>query len=635
MSFSRWKKSGALFTQQPAPQRPKRKWVILPVMWRGFLRVSTFVGAFVLISIFLMVWTLGSALEKKAPARLPNDMVLILNFDGGVSELPATASFSDPFGLGPLTLKELVDAMAVAKTDKRVRGIVARLDAGSFDMAHVQELRLAIKDFQTSGKFAYLYSSSLGEMTGGLGRYLLASSFDEIWMQPLGVVSIPGINAEMPFFRASLEKIGVTPEFFQRKEYKNAYESMTNEHMSGPSRASMHELVDDLKVQIVDELSAELKRPPQAIEMLINKGLFTAQEALKERLITKIGYADELSSKILEDLTGDPKSEDIPFVDMSQYARNPKEVTRDNTLEKVKPGNSKAKIALIYAVGVIMPTADAAPSPLTAGQGTASAEDIASALFMAADDPDIQAVVLRIDSPGGSPVASEDILRAVEKTQEAGKPVIVSMGAAAASGGYWIASYADRIFVLPGTLTGSIGVVGGKFALDEMWNKLGVNWEGVSWGQNSGIWSFNTPFTPSEAERFNAMLDQVYNAFVARVAKGREMSPESVEKIAKGHVWTGAKAVEIGLADEIGGLNDALDYTAGLLAKTDRHELDVQILPAPQTPFERLMGKISGESVISNNSLKVISDFAKPVAQQIQMMQRPDLYTVYQPITVR
>ncbi|MEC8665620.1 MAG: S49 family peptidase, partial [Pseudomonadota bacterium] len=183
----------------------------------------------------------------------------------------------------------------------------------------------------------------------------------------------------------------------------------------------------------------------------------------------------------------------------------------------------------------------------------------------------------------------ESIRRAIVHAQEKGKPVIVSMGEAAASGGYWISAPADHIFAAETTFTGSIGVTGGKFSLKEMWSKLDVNWDSVSWGENSSLWSFNQPYTASERERMNALMDQIYNKFVAVVAEGRNMSPEQVDAVAGGRVWLGAQAKDVGLVDDLGGLDDALDYTANLLGHNDRQDLHVTVLPRPKTAIEKIV----------------------------------------------
>ena len=288
-------------------------------------------------------------------------------------------------------------------------------------------------------------------------------------------------------------------------------------------------------------------------------------------------------------------------------------------------------VALVYAVGAIM---DSDREGNAIDDGVAGADEIAKALIDAAYDNSIDAVVLRVDSPGGSPVASETILRAVQKVKDEGKVVIVSMGSAAASGGYWIATLADKIYVLPTTLTGSIGVLGGKVSMAGLWQMLGINWDEVSWGKNATIWSMSKPFSESEKERVNAMMDNIYSNFVKRVAKGRNMTEEEVEKIARGRVWSGKSALEIGLADEFGGLNEALDYAAVQTGALDRHDVNVVVMPKPLSAIERFLELIETQATTAD-TLQMQSEIMKefmPAVQDMMMMKKLPNGAVYEPV---
>ncbi len=623
MTNRRYYKRNRPLYASPLPReaaKSKAKWRILPVLWKALKKTCTVIGAMVLVSAMFSLWMTASIVQQTAPS-LPDEMVLYLKFEGGLRELPAEANFAEPFSAGEPTVRDIVDAIDAAREDERVHGIFARMNSGNFALAHIEEIRGAIKRFRDSGKFSYIYSSSFGEPGSGLGRYYLASSFEEIWMQPLGILSIGGINAEMPFLRGTLDKIGVGPQFYKRKEYKTAYENLTDSGISAENKEMMEVLIDDFKTVILEGIGKDREGSPSRFERFVHKGLLTAQEAEEAGLIHYADYADELVGDIRQHVTGDPESEEEIFVDVKQYVAATK--TKMGAGKKDKP-----EVALIHAVGAIMPSAS--------GGGIAAADEIAPAIMDAMDDDAIEAIILRIDSPGGSPTASESILRALEKAQEKGKKVIVSMGPTAASGGYWIAAYADQIFVLPTTVTGSIGVVGGKFYMRDLWEKIGVNWDGVSWGENSGMWSLNTPFSETEAERVNAMLDQVYDAFVARVAKGRKMSVEEVDAIAGGRVWSGVRAVELGLADQMGGLTEALDYTATLVGKTNRNDIEVVILPKPKTPIEQFVELFGGNGAVFSAPgwQKSLGQFFEPMAQQIDMIQNPELYTVYEPLVI-
>lgn len=648
-----WSARNSMYAAPPAksaPAKPPRaRMGFLSFVWKFIRGMCTAVGAMVIITSLIIFWTFSAALQNvDAKAGLPEKFVLYMDLDGNLGDLAREASLADPFvGPGP-TLKDFLDSLERARTDKRVQGVYARMEGGGYALAHIQEVRAAIQKFRESGKFTYVYSSSYGD-AGGLGNYYLALAFEQIWMQPMGVVAITGLNAELPFLRNVMDKIGVEPLFFQRKEFKSAYENITHSGMTEPNRKMTEYLVKDLTDTLAQEISGDLAITPEEFKALVDKGLFTAQEALEAGLIHYADYADILVKEINSIVNGDPEI-DAEFIKFSDYIREgrPKEnIFGDDVFAHLASGNNSEKkkgkdaqeqpsVALIYAVGVIMPS-EGDDSPSLFDDGIAAANQIAGALIEASQDDDIKAVVLRVDSPGGSPVASETILRAVELVQMEGKQVIVSMGPTAASGGYWISAYADQIFVLPTTVTGSIGVVGGKFSMQALWSILGVNWERIQWGTNAGMWSSNTPFSETEAERINVMLDNVYNNFIERVAIGRNMTPDEVDRIAGGRIWTGKSAVKIGLADRLGGLNDALDYAAKQLGKNSRQDLQVVIMPKPLAPFERFLNMLE-QQVYAHNALRTqaqVMEAVRPYVNEMAIMQNPQNYSVYSPVEVK
>ncbi|MGB4106350.1 MAG: signal peptide peptidase SppA [Alphaproteobacteria bacterium] len=639
MPRNRWNRHRPLFAT-PALQEARGqriKWRVLPIVWLAIKKTCTVIGAFVLVSLLLSLIAFSGLKESAAPP-VPSKMALYLEFADGFAEKSSGSAFAESFNLEPPTVHEVVNAIDLAAKDERVMGIMARMDGGTFATAQTKEVRDALARFRATGKFTRIYSPSYGEAGGGLGRFYVASAFEERWMQPLGVVSIPGIAAEMPFFRGALDKIGVEPQFFKRKDYKTAYENLTDTRMSKQNRETLQGIVGDLRRELVRDISSDLKITPSKFEALVNKGLFTAPEALKEKLVTNVDYVDVLVSKITEELTGDPESEDEVFVDPKSYLSALGGEESDRNMVRDAFGKAKPLAALVHVNGAILDTRIGVSAPSGfADEGIAAADEIAPAILDAADDPDIEAIIVRVDSPGGSPVASETILRAIDRAREKGKPVIVSMGSTAASGGYWVAAHADRIFATPTTITGSIGVVGGKFSARDVWPKIGVNWDGVKWGENSGMWSINTPFSASEAARINAMLDQVYDAFLQRVSVGRKMSVAQVDKIAGGRVWSGEAAKKIGLVDEIGGLQNALDYTATTLGAEDRFGIDVVTLPKPLTTFEELVALL-GEQGMVYEGLKfqaALGKISKPLMDQWQIINSMPLYSTYEPLKIQ
>jgi protease IV len=642
-----------------AVEKPKVKWSVPLILWMALKRGAMALGFLV---IFAAIWgslVFSTLVKDNNKVILPDEMVLVLEFQGGFNEIPPEASLANPFATDTITLRHYLATIDQAAKDDRVKGIVARMREGSFSLTHIEEIRNALKRFKASGKFAHIYSTSFGESGSGLGRYYLASVFDELWMQPLGIVMIAGVNAEVPYFRDTLDKIGVKPEFFQRKEYKTAYESMTNREMSAANKEMMSVLIGDMRDQLVKDITADRKMDVATFTALVNKGLLTADEALASGLIDHMDYADNMIDAVKLKVKGDAKDMDLGFVEMADYLHGIDPAFANDTgpnalpvIAAAKPKAQEAKsaplkttpksVALIYAVGAIM-TSDVNSSALNSSVfmdgGIAASDTIAPAILDAAADPEVSAIVLRIDSPGGSPAASEAILRALDLAQEQGKQIIVSMGSTAASGGYWIAAHADHIFVSRSTVTGSIGVLGGKFTMSELWEKLGINWETLRWGENADMWSSNEPFDELGAERMNAMLDNVYRNFITRVAKGRGMSVEEVDRIAKGRVWSGKRALEVGLADQEGGLMEALDYAAILAGGTSRDDVAVKLFPKPKTAFEQFMELINGDKGLPGSGgpdfQSAVLEMFGPVLKQMAIARDPEKFMTYNEIEIR
>lgn len=645
MNQDPWSRKQSLYasTLPKAVSKPRMRWNPFKIVWLAFKRVSTLIGAVVLLGVFFSA-SLVASMSSETVAELPDEFVIYIELDGEMSDVSDYSAFSDPFDSEHMTVKDFNDAVYAAKDDPRVKGIVANLKQGGYELANIQEMRAALQSFRESEKFAYIYSDSFAD-AGNLGTYYLASVFDEIWMQPMGLVGIMGVNAEMPFYRNVLDKLGVKPEFMQRKEYKTAYESFTNSSMSAPNREMTEDLIEDITAQISNDIAKDRNITPTEFKALVSKGLLVDHEAKSAKLIDVLAYGDELVKKINKDVTGDPEDDELSYIDIRSYSQTLKpdeewlseEVLSDALHKETdhqpdkKTGQEQKSLALIYVSGMILSTDEGGNG------GVAAADDISQALYDAAEDDDVGAVVLRVDSPGGSPVASESILRGVEIVQSKGKKVIVSMGGTAASGGYWVACYADRIFVLPTTVTGSIGVLGGKFSAQELWKNIGVNWDRVSWGENSGMWSMNTPFSDSEAARVNMMLDNVYVNFIDRVSKGRKMSKDAVEKIARGHVWSGKRAIDIGIADEFGGLDDALDYAAVAIGEKSRHDVDVVIMPKPLSAFERIIDMLEGQVIAGNfiGSQAQVLDKLSPFVRDAMMGVQSKGALVYQPLDLQ
>ncbi|HEY0902241.1 MAG TPA: signal peptide peptidase SppA, partial [Micavibrio sp.] len=349
-----------------------------------------------------------------------------------------------------------------------------------------------------------------------------------------------------------------------------------------------------------------------------DQGLFTDQEALAAKLIDRLDYLDVLRKEIRLKVAGTEDVKAMKFVRLGRYMQDV-----DGMLAEKLPGQ-KAQVALVYAVGTIVSDDEMVQSQVSLMDGDmASAEDIARVIDESVRDKHIKTIVLRIDSPGGSPTASETIRRALVTAKEKGKKVVVSMGGTAASGGYWIAAPADRIFALPGTITGSIGVAGGKFVLSGLWEKLGVNWDNVHLGENSSIISTNEPYSEAGRARMNAVMDNIYEAFITRVAEGRSMSKAQADQVARGRVWTGESALKAGLVDEMGGLNEALDYAAIAAGHKSRRDVVIVELPKQKTTLELLAELFENQAQV-RAGLKVqtqIMQWLSPVVSEYHNAQ--------------
>jgi protease IV len=559
-----------------------RRFFVGRILWTALKRTCMLLGAVMLISSIVGVVILSQGMTQSIPT-LPEKMILVQELSDEIPETVRPSDYLAQLGFAPqrLTLDDMIDALDSASTDSRVKAYILVLRAGSYNLAQLQELRAAIVRFKSSKKPAYIFATSYGETGSGLGAYYLASAFDQIWLQPVGTVMMLGLNAQMPYFRSLLDHYGVQPQFFQRKDYKTAMENFTADGMSPASREMTEKLVNDLADQMIKTI--EKSRPQLgSVKDLIDQGLFTDLEAQKKGLVDKVDYSDRFVEAIQTKAATSKNQDDIDLVNLESYsiARN---------ANKPLASLPRKLVAEININGVIA-EADIGGSPLTMNQDVVKASKIAQAIREAGRDNDIAAIMIRINSPGGTPTAAETIRRAIIWVREEHKkPVYVSMGATAASGGYWVASAATRIFALPSTLTGSIGVVGGKMNIAALMREHKVNLDGVSFGQNADMLSPFTPFSVTSQVRFESSLDRVYSYFTNIVADGRRMTPAQVEEIAQGRVWTGRQAKNLKLVDEIGGSIEAYDSLAAALKLVSRKDIEVIYMPKPESPFEAVI----------------------------------------------
>jgi len=516
--------------------------------------------------------------------------------DGCVLELdllsaPPEASGFDPMAIiggsgRPLVLREAIAAIHRAADDPRISGLIARVQIPAAAAGPVQELRDAIaafSDVKPSLAWAETYPGTLS--------YYLASAFREVWMQPSGTVGLVGFATNALFLRDALAKAGIEAQFVARGEYKSAANLFTQDRYTEAHREADSRLLDSLHGQVWKEIAASRHIEPAAVDELANKAPLLRDDAVTGRLVDRIGFRDEAYARISELVgapgvspeTGDADShpDAPPRLYLSRYAKA--SANRPGPQMPSIPGRKpKPTIAVVTLHGPIV-SGRGGPQVLPFGNSSAGGDTIAAALREAAANESVSAIVLRVDSPGGSVTGSETIWHEVSRVRAGGTPVVASMGAVAASGGYYVSMGADAIVANAGTITGSIGVVTGKLVARELKDRLGVGSDSVRTNENADAWSINKPFTDEQHAHVEAEADLFYTDFIERVAQGRKLSVEAVDAVARGRVWTGADALEKGLVDELGGLRTAINR-AKVLAGHDEDD-DVRIVSYPGSSF--------------------------------------------------
>lgn len=517
---------------------------------------------FVLISLAIMASCAGMAmlaLMVGGPPPLPSNATLYMPVGMPLPEVEPADVISQLVRRVP-TLRETVGAIGRAKRDGRIKSLVISPRASSPLWAQAQELRAAIIDFRTSGKPVTAFLE-----TGGVQEYYVASAADRVVLMPAGTLDLTGIATYEIFLRGTMEKLGVTPDLLHIGDFKTASNTFTERGFTKAHKEMSQSLNRDWYDELVRALADSRKKTPEEIRKLIDGGPYLAEAAKQAGLVDAVAYEDQLD-------------DERPIAGTSRV--------NGETYLSIGPEPSRSgRIALLYATGTI-------------ASGKSSFDGGLSGLVLGSDtfvewlrkiriDPGVRAVVIRIDSPGGSAIASEVIWRELMLTREK-LPVIVSMGDVAASGGYYIAAPAHAIVAQPGTLTGSIGVVTGKFVLQGGMEKLGVGTDAVSDGRNAQIFSPFRPFTGSERTAIEEQMHATYDLFVKRVAEGRKSTPEKIEVVAQGRVWTGRQALERGLVDELGSLDRAIQIATERARLDPKLPVSIQIYPQRPSFFDLL-----------------------------------------------
>lgn len=479
----------------------------------------------------------------------------------------------DPVGRalaqGRPTLRDLVDAIDRAATDTRIAGLVARVGNGHLGVAQIQELRDAVKRFSQAGKKTIAFSETFGEGSNGTFGYYLAAAFDEIWLQPTGDAYTLGVISRVPFLRPLFDRLGISPDLDHRKEYKAAKYRLTEDHFVEPHREATARILESHLAQFVADVASDRRLPEATVRELVDRSPLTADETLSAGLVDKLGYRDEAYPK--------------------------RRLFLGTYLKRAgRPHRKGTPIALIYGTGEIA-RGKSRFSPL-GGTSSMGVDDVAAAFRTAVKNKKIKGVLFRVDSPGGSAVASDVVAREVANTVAAGKPVVVSMGDIAGSGGYWVSMYASKIVAQPGTLTGSIGVVSGKLVTRDAWRRQGIAFDELHVGDRATFTTGDYPYDDDQRQVLEASLDHIYDTFVAKVAEGRGLDPAEVEPVAHGRVWTGEDARRHRLVDELGGMDVALAELRRLLDLAK--DAPVRLIELPkQRKFSLGSKKESSEAV--------------------------------------
>ncbi|MGC2378416.1 MAG: signal peptide peptidase SppA [Mycobacterium sp.] len=489
---------------------------------------------------------------------------------------PPEAGGVDPLAIitgggRPLVLREAVSALHRAAKDPRIAGLIARVELPAAAAGPVQELREAVAAFT-----AVKPSLAWAETYPGTLSYYLASAFAEVWMQPSGTVGLIGFATNALFLRDALDKAGIEAQFVARGEYKSAVNLFTQDRYTDAHREADTRLLESLRAQVWQAISESRSVDYDSLDGLADQAPLLREAAAHSGLIDRVGFRDEAYARIAELVgaegispeSGDADADDAPpRLYLSRYARA---TGPGGPPRPAMPGRKpKPTIAIVTVAGPIV--SGRGGSRLPFGSSNAGGDTIAAGLREAAADDAVSAIVLRVDSPGGSVSASETIWREVAQARKRGKPVVASMGGVAASGGYYVSMGADAIVANPGTITGSIGVLTGKLVARDLKDRLGVGSDSVRTNANADAWSINAPFTPEQHAQVEAEADLFYKDFVQRVAEGRNLSFEAAEAVARGRVWTGADALEHGLVDELGGLRTAV-RRAKVLAGLDQDD---------------------------------------------------------------
>jgi protease-4 len=533
------------------------------------------------------------------------------------NSMPESSNQAGPFGEAQLDLRELMKRLDKAAKDKSVAGLVLDFQSPELGRGKVEELREAIQRFRLSGKKVYATLDSAMP-----ADYLVACACDEIIMPETGELMLPGVHAEAMFYHGLLAKLGVEADYIHIGAYKSYAEAMTRDNFSEPVRENMNTLIDSIYDDMITTIVKDRPVSIAQAKEIVDTGLISAQKAKELGLIDRVAYVDTLRKELADKYKADP------LVFVKNYGK--KEVDTDfsgpmgffKLMQAMMGGGSSSseghgkKIAIVYAVG---PISTGKSETNVFGDESLGSTTIIDALREADEDKQVVAIVLRVDSPGGSALASDLIWH---QTQILKKPLVASMGDVAASGGYYISMGAKKIIAAPCTITGSIGVVGGKMALTGLYEKIGVTTETIERGKNAGLFASSGKFTDSQREVVKKMMEETYDQFTSKASQGRKMPLDKLKSLAGGRIYTGRQAKENGLVDELGSLHDAVNEAKKLAGLAADAEVRTEVLPSPTNFLESLFGNLEAEKETRvGNDIKSMSPELVEVARKVARLR--------------
>lgn len=540
-------------------------------MWRFIVGLLATVGALVLIAIGGIVALVSSG--PFSSKSLPQSIVLSLDLRDVPSETVSNDLWRGGLFSDKRDIVETVQLLRQAADDPRVVGLFVDIGDESAGLARVQELREAIAYLRGKGKFAIGFAESLGSGGAHFADYYLAAALDQIWLQPSGGFAVAGIAIETPFLRTGLDRLGIQIEGGKRFEYKSAPDTFRETGYTAPARENLQKMLDSLFAQFLADIARDRRMEPRKLRLLVDTVPFDSDMALGEGLVDKLGYRDDA----LEEVSRRAKTRQL--VTLSDYAA-----------DDARPKPQGEVVALVQVSGPIV--SGGGPAGPLDNDTMAQADDVTDALDKAAKAKEVRAIVLRIDSPGGTYPAADAIANGVARARAAGKPVIVSMGDVAASGGYLAAIKGDVIVAQPATITASIGVFGIWPVASELLASLGIRVERLAAGTNAGMYSPFQPPTPAQRDAVARELDSVYTAFARQVGEARKLNGARLDAAARGRVFSGADAKVMGLVDELGGLQRALEIArekGGIAASS---QIELKRFPGEQDRLQRILDRL-------------------------------------------